>query len=93
MNGLREWRRRWAQASLEYDLAHGRRAYGRSDPTSGGSISAEMPVAVTIDAVVIRSDGTREDLGTISQNTQSMTSEQLQRLEAVAGRKERRGKR
>lgn len=93
MSVLREWRRRWAQASLEYDLAHGRRSYGRSDPSQGSRADVEMPVAVTVDAVVIRADGTREDLGTISRNTQSMTSEQLQRLEAAAGRKERRGKR
>lgn len=78
---LRELKRRWDQASLEYDLTHGRRAYGRSNPAGGGGlVEAEVPMHATIEAVVIRADGSREDLGVVSESDATINGEQLARL-------------
>lgn len=96
MNGWRSLRRRWAQASLEYDLAHGRRQYGRApgDTGSGSPIEpVDMVVQATIEATVIRADGTIEELGQVSSNELVLTAEQMARMDAAARRQARRGKR
>lgn len=91
MKLLTGFRRRWAQASLEYDLEHGRRQYGRTSiGDNGPRVAAEMPVEVTIAAKVTRANGDVEDLGVVSRHTTTMSKETLAKIDAVAKRRERR---
>lgn len=87
---LREIKRRWDQASLEYDLAHGRKGYGRSNPDEALLETVEMPVIATIEATVLRADGSTEALGLISTNEGTVNGAQVARLHELATRRERR---
>lgn len=63
----------WFRAkSLEHAVASGQKPWGRQD--------VKMPAKTTIEAKVIRADGTVEDLGVISETTGEVSASQLEKM-------------
>jgi hypothetical protein len=94
MSLLRALRQRWSEISLGYDLEHGRRLRGRVDadrPSPGIAplvTAVGMPVRVTIEATVIRADGTRERQGIIADSVREVSA--ASPLRRAAARQQRR---
>jgi hypothetical protein len=66
-------------ASLDWEVKHGLRPWGRQN--------VEMEARATLTAVVIRADGTREDLGVLSEETVILSSDQVEALRRASGSK------
>lgn len=86
-------RRAWQAARLEYDIAHGKRTWGRqpADPVNdqsdgSGRVGVRVPVKATIEAVVIRADGTREDRGVLSTGDAEIDAAVLEHMRRTAKR-------
>lgn len=78
--------RQWLDAtSLRFDIATGRKVWGRQPgPGSGGGMGVTTQARATMTARVVRANGSVEDLGVVSDRMVELTQEQIHALEQAA---------
>lgn len=82
MGVIQNLRARWDAASLAFDIAHGRKVWGRQPSRDG--LGATTRAKAILAAKIIRADGSVEDLGTVSERTVELTQAQIQALGRAA---------
>lgn len=82
MGYIQRLRERWGAAALAFNIATGRKVWGRQPSRDG--MGATTRAKATMTAKIIRADGTIEDLGVVSKRTVELTQAQMQALEQAA---------